>query len=194
VSIINNIYLLSISRPRNWNMQPISNTFIIFYLIYYCTTTITCCSACHPQCTYLCDSPVCQATCVAIVSPPTCTTFCLNNFTPSPPCEYHCSNVLTSDVCALDQCPVSEIQCSQLDCGILPNNVSCQIQCEPPQSGWKCSKPKNCPKPICELQCEQPTCLFSSANDLISISFFQIELAMVFTSIGMLFFCLQCFE
>jgi hypothetical protein len=30
--------------------------------------------------------------------------------------------------------------------------------CEEIECGWYCTKPTDCPKPICELMCEHPAC------------------------------------
>jgi len=126
--------------------------------------------ACHPECRYLCDDPVCYPTCVAKVEPPRCTVNCNSCFIPEPgQCNFHCNSVSLSngDFCEADSCPIAETLCSELVCSNLPNGVTCSVLCEAPVSGWHCVEPTHCKKPICKLQCEKPACEFAGQSKIL---------------------------
>ena len=117
--------------------------------------------ACHPECRYQCDDPVCPAKCQAICSQPNCNILYKvgdGNFTVldgfSPNCNCQCTN----DGCEADQCPQCEALCEEFTS--CPEGAICEIQCLPIQANWYCEKPTNCPKPICELSCESPACAY----------------------------------
>lgn len=114
---------------------------------------------CHPECHWACDDPVCPASCTPVCLPPQCE-ICLNNTgtpicRPTRQCYIHCP----SDECESDSCPVCEVRCPD-QCH---NASQCLIQCEEVECAWRCTKPRNCPKPVCELQCELPACVYSDA-------------------------------
>jgi hypothetical protein len=132
-------------------------------------------SACHPQCRWACDDPVCTAVCAPHCQPPRCQVQCDNNATLaidddglggnglycSPPsCTVRCPQ----DMCENEMCPQCETVCLPLACS--PHHVAqqaqCQVLCEAPQCDWQCRKPaigeNGCHSPRCELQCERPAC------------------------------------
>lgn len=142
-------------------MTVIQSTIVISLLIF-----VTFSDACHPQCSYACDDPVCPAECHAQSSKPKCTVSCNNSFVPiQGQCNFKCSNVVNiTNVCESDSCPLVETLCTQLICIDLPRTVTCTVLCEAPTAGWVCNKPKNCRQPICELQCEKPACEYSNGT------------------------------
>jgi len=110
-------------------------------------------SSCHPQCSWACDDPVCNATCTPVCQEPNCVFNITCNHSPS--CAIQCPE----DMCESDNCPACEVVCqpsSHFECG--------SILCAPVECSWSCEKPTNCPHPVCELQCEQPACEYSSAS------------------------------
>lgn len=130
--------------------------------------------ACHPECSYMCDDPVCPAECYAKGYAPKCSLSCNNSYIPiQGQCNYKCTTVVNStNSCETDSCPMAEIICTNLFCTNLPHGILCNILCEAPTAGWVCNKPKNCRKPICELQCEKPACEYSNVTrQLCSILF-----------------------
>jgi len=135
---------------------------------------------CDAECRWLCDDPVCPAVCVPDCLPPVCAR-CLNHTLPDPPyynltCRptQRCHVTCPPDQCNADMCPACETTCPTE--GLCQNEPvdECIVLCEAPQCGWRCSKPLNCPKPRCELQCEEPACAVSggvtTTNSPISIS------------------------
>lgn len=116
--------------------------------------------ACHPECTYQCDDPVCPASCVPVCLRPVCEV-CVNSSSlicyPLDGCYVRCP----ADMCESDSCPQCETICSSNACLNIPN---CTVLCEEVQCAWQCSKPTNCPYPTCLLQCEMPACPFSGAT------------------------------
>lgn len=127
--------------------------------------TFTHCLACHPQCKWLCDDPVCSAVCEPECQAPRCEVTCLNttadprSVCSHPICWTTCGD--TMNQCESDNCPQCETRCGRLYC---QPSYTCQIQCEMPQCGWKCRKPDSCPKPQCQLMCEQPACKLEESS------------------------------
>lgn len=121
-------------------------------------------NACHPQCRWACDDPVCNATCAPSCLEPACQIFNASNLvcvTVVPQCSIICA----PDQCESDTCPACEVQCQ-------PPPSICgdgTILCEAPSCAWQCTKP-NCRLPICELQCEHPACEAISSAATISIA------------------------
>lgn len=110
-------------------------------------------SACHPECHYACDDPVCLAICETVCEAPACEFNQTCGYSPS------CSVQCPLDMCESESCPVCETVCAP------PPSETCgQILCEATSCSWKCRKPFNCPKPLCELQCEQPACAYSASG------------------------------
>lgn len=115
---------------------------------------------CHPECTWVCDDPVCPALCQA-----NCFGSCPNT------CENDCSCSLFSDPVKQNCTPPLETPCTTcqasqkgLNCSDTNNrSCECNLSCELPCS-WDCQTPSNCPKPKCELKCEKPACEFQEPN------------------------------
>lgn len=110
--------------------------------------------ACHPQCRYQCDDPICSAVCVPQCHTPVCQVCRNQSGTRQCQSTTSCSVSCAPDQCESDTCPACETTCPNLCNGL----TNCEIQCEQMQCGWSCSKPRNCPKPRCVLECEQPAC------------------------------------
>ena len=137
------------------------------WTVYLLLLSMTCVSSlmsqgCHPLCSYQCDNPVCPADCRPVCQPYNCriceiteenTTICNERI------EDGCSTNCPPDQCETDTCPQCEIKCSDDLCDDDPN---CLIQCYQIECAWDCRKPYNCPKPVCELQCEQSACQLTS--------------------------------
>lgn len=150
-------------------IKMINNTSI--FIIIIIVTIVNCC---HPECSYVCDTPVCHADCRSICSSPQCevcqylpqynTTVCSSA---NSACKLQCP----LDQCESDQCPQCEVTCVDV-CHGLPN---CSIQCEALDCSWQCFKPKNCPYPICHLQCEQPSCEYSDSSYLSTRFYIRIN-------------------
>lgn len=133
-------------------------SFLLCLVLLFFITTVT--HAAHPECTYLCDSPVCSAVCEVQCQPPQCEVVCDVGgveagaaLCATPMCVTQC---LTDDVSESDSCPVCQMLCEHPSC--LPQAGLCETRCQPPSCGWHCSKPTNCPAPTCQLQCERPAC------------------------------------
>lgn len=121
--------------------------------------------ACHPECTWQCDDPVCAAECRPVCDEPVCEIQCeqgeqgeLTRCAP-PRCVVRCPD----DRCETDECPQCETVCEPPRCS---GSAVCTIHCEETSCGWACHKPRHCPKPHCELQCDEPCCQASSATRL----------------------------
>jgi hypothetical protein len=141
--------------------------FIILFFISTVYAVIT------PNCSWVCDAPICPAVCEARCEPPVCNTNCPATCNP-PICFNLCSGVNQS---AVDACPTCETSCLPLQCN--PVNASCQILCQAPSCGWYCSKPSlsACPAPICQLQCEQAFCESSGIRLSVGLLFLVVFLA-----------------
>jgi len=119
--------------------------------------------ACHPQCRWQCDDPVCPAKCHPVCERPKCQIQCEE--TACAKCKVHCDkpqcNVrCPKDMCEKNDCPKCETVCSPANCRtscVAPEPV-CTPMCEETKCDWKCKKPTTCPKPKCELQCDKPAC------------------------------------
>jgi len=128
--------------------------------------------ACHPECRYACDDPVCPAICEPICEQP----LCIFNET----CSYspQCSVVCPADMCESDACPACETHCNPSpieECG--------SPLCEATNCYWKCRKPTEaeCPKPRCELSCEQPACEYTgSASQLVGLTALLVTVLVLF--------------
>jgi hypothetical protein len=107
--------------------------------------------SCHPECSWLCDDPICLAECMIVAEPPQCT--CENPLI-IPVCSVECP----PSQCELDQCPVCQTSCT-------PNTSCGQIQCQQTLTSWACRKPSSCPQPRCELMCEKPACEYVGTAD-----------------------------
>lgn len=120
---------------------------LLFILLYRAA------AACHPECRWACDDPVCQAVCQPVCETPVCV---LTNAT-HPSCstfQPSCSVQCPANMCESDSCPQCETVCQ-------PPSDLCndgQLLCEATSCTWYCQKPTNCPYPRCELQCERPAC------------------------------------
>lgn len=125
-----------------------------------------------PLCAWLCDDPLCPLLCDPVCEPPRCHTSCEEIQNPvncscdikceKPVCEIHCPEA----GCEADSCPQCTTECQTPHCvthceQIDPQGPACTTPapdcsslCEDTNCAWKCTKP-NCPKPTCQLQCEQ---------------------------------------
>lgn len=126
---------------------------LLLLLALKCSPT----NACHPQCTWQCDDPACPAICEANCTD-TCPTSSCDNAGCT--CESFSEAKLNNCTPPLESaCPTCEAIQSGINCQ--KNNgqeCSCNISCELTSCTWDCQTPSNCPKPKCELQCEEPTC------------------------------------
>merc|ERR1719503_343765 len=96
---------------------------------------------CHPQCTWKCESPVCDEVC-------------------EPECE--------APQCETGGCPACSTTCSEPVCKLkCPDTQPCQNICEHPNCRWKCKAPEQCPAPRCSMECESPpACMGSTYREL----------------------------
>ena len=117
---------------------------------------------CHPQCSWKCDDPKCEAVCSPICEPLTCHTECLPPLQPScevkcaePSCEIKCPE----EPCTSDDCASCFVDCENPECVTRCKSAppECQVVCDPLKCEQECHKP-NCQKPKCELVCENPHC------------------------------------
>jgi len=109
-----------------------------------------------PQCSYLCDDPMCDAVCqIKIKSQPKCVIIYPSNGVVSkilPTCSVRCTEI-DNETDISHSCPMCETICENPVCS--PN---CHVLCEPIVASYYCKKPLDCPKPRCELLCERPAC------------------------------------
>ncbi len=121
--------------------------------------------AAHPECTWQCDDPICAADCIPVCEAPVCTYMCepVDDITvtcKTPQCHVSCP----ADQAEMDACPQCETICAPLKCK--PAAVAnCSILCEETECSWWCVTPSDCPRPICELQCEAPACEGEAPSD-----------------------------
>jgi hypothetical protein len=122
-------------------------------MFLYFVILITLTNACHPECAWQCNSPVCPAVCVPICQPPVCSVTCPENR----PCQItpQFYSSCPMDMCESDFCP----ECEILVRGLREFCPFCNGTCEEIECAWHCEKPE-CPYPRCELQCERPACEF----------------------------------
>ena len=116
-----------------------------------------------PTCSWMCDSPVCEAACENRCAPSNCTITPPGSCTdiPGPSCSTSCPAVNDTTVCPA---------CSTL-CADLPLVCSMStILCAPPVCGYECFKPSSCPYPTCELVCALPGCTAPSWGNILSPS------------------------
>ncbi len=137
---------------------------LVTLLLVWASTPLA--QTCHPECHWQCDDPVCPAHCAPVCQAPQCQR-CFNvsgsliDCTDvSPSCGVSCP----VDQCEADSCPACELQCSPALCHGQPD--TCLVLCEALQCGWVCQLPAHCPRPTCQLQCEQPACAYSQATGL----------------------------
>lgn len=113
--------------------------------------------ACHPECSWSCDNPICAADCWPVCKPPVCANQCVDYHDlihcAEPVCETRCP----ADQCESDECPACETVCDPLRCTDKAKG-HCAPICEETECTWACQKPKDCPKPTCEQTCEEPAC------------------------------------
>lgn len=116
--------------------------------------------ACHPECRWQCDDPVCAAECSPVCREPVCEVVCDDGAScGAPKCSVRCGGG-DAEQCEADSCPNCETVCDPPRCPASAGE--CSILCEPPVCEWQCRKPRNCPRPRCELQCEAPACQSTS--------------------------------
>jgi len=119
---------------------------------FWCLLAACAAAGAAPTCTWMCDDPVCDAVCTPVCQAPAC--FCLDadQCDIKPSCSVSCNTTYDGY-----GCPNCVTQC-------VPDPACmgrCEIVCPQTQCAWDCIKPTNCPAPVCELQCEMPSC---SAN------------------------------
>jgi len=113
-------------------------------------------AACHPECRWACDDPICYAVCLPNCEPPTCSYACPEEGALCRGTQPSCSTRCPDDQCSSEQCPVCETICNPPS--TLCVNEGCSIECGPTNCSWSCSKPTTCSLPTCQLSCEAPAC------------------------------------
>lgn len=115
------------------------------------------CWACHPECQWMCDNPICNPICTPVCQDPVCAVSCSSG-SPDNCSTPRCEIVCPGDACEKDDCPTCETVCSQISC---PPGHECAPLCEPTNCAWSCiaPPPSICPKPSCVLSCESPACM-----------------------------------
>ena len=113
-----------------------------------------------PLCTYACSDPQCAANCVPKCLPYSCHILCSGNQSLCNPINCHTECV---PYYVEGHCPLCTLLCQPVKC--TASSGTCIIECEELSCGWKCQKPNpsQCSPPICELQCELPSCEFSNS-------------------------------
>jgi len=126
---------------------------------------------CHPQCTWKCESPVCDEVCEPECEAPQCETRCQGIDTSG--CrmecdEPQCAVVCPERECETGGCPACSTTCSEPVCKLkCPDTQPCQNICEHPNCRWKCKAPEQCPAPRCSMECESPpACMGSTYREL----------------------------
>ena len=118
--------------------------------------------ACHPECTWQCDSPSCPARCHIVKKAPVCSIQCADPSHEDSCQELECVTRCVEDGCPMDACPMCETVCRPAHC--TASGADCSPLCEAPEASWVCTAPLECPKPKCTLQCDQPSCQLSSGS------------------------------
>jgi len=126
---------------------------------------------CHPQCTWRCESPVCDEVCEPECEAPQCETRCQGIDTSG--CrmecdEPQCAVVCPERSCETGGCPACSTTCSEPVCKLkCPDTQPCLNVCEHPNCRWKCKAPEKCPAPRCSMECESPpACMGSTYREL----------------------------
>lgn len=125
-------------------------------LMVVVSATMSVVHACHPECRWACDDPVCVAQCEPVCEEPRCEINCGGTDVRCqvPACSVRCPAV---DMCESDTCPQCETVCQPPICLPLEAGAECAPLCEAPRCTWQCHKP-TCEPPRCELACERPAC------------------------------------
>lgn len=129
---------------------------------------------CHPVCSWICDNPICDAIVEPVCELPNCTVICQGEQNPSNCLQRSCHIECPEDSCSLDSCPMCETICMSPIC---PESYNCVAMCEPTSCSWSVHKPRVCPRPQCELVCEQPACLAMSNTNTIHTPWISILLS-----------------
>eukprot|EP00928_Gymnodinium_smaydae_P028903 TRINITY_DN21917_c0_g2_i1.p1 TRINITY_DN21917_c0_g2~~TRINITY_DN21917_c0_g2_i1.p1 ORF type:complete len:965 (+),score=261.52 TRINITY_DN21917_c0_g2_i1:172-3066(+) len=114
---------------------------------------------CTPQCTWRCETPVCDEVCEPECEAPQCEVRCsqpdlsqCHMACDKPQCSVMCPERL----CATGGCPSCATQCQEPQCFLqCPAKQQCRDVCEQPKCRWNCKAPRDCPKPQCKMVCEQ---------------------------------------
>lgn len=131
-------------------------------ILFLISLTLALAQDCHPQCSWKCDDPHCAAICSPICEPPSCHVSC----TPpgEPQCEVTCAAPICDircpeESCISQDCPPCHTDCKNPECvtRCKSQEPECQVVCDDLKCAWDCHKPE-CPKPKCELVCENPHC------------------------------------
>lgn len=137
----------------------------------YCASSASDQGHCHPQCTWKCESPVCDEVCEPECEAPQCETRCQGIDTSG--CRMECDEPQCAVVCPERQCetggcPACSTTCSEPLCKLkCPDTQPCQNICEHPNCRWKCKAPEQCPAPRCSMECESPpACMSSTYREL----------------------------
>lgn len=113
-----------------------------------------------PKCRWICQPSECAKSCTPICSPPACRIKCKPLAAPRcrtqcepPRCRVVCAD---RDRCVGGRCPSCVVRCDPPQCKATccAPRPDCVTQCDPADCTWSCSKPKHCPPPKCELQCD----------------------------------------
>ncbi len=125
-------------------------------LVFFLLVAAACAT---PQCSWLCDDPVCEATCLPVCKKPTCQIQCEGGVDPLAVCSpLNCYSQCPPHSNETDFCPECAVKCNPVSCG----SNTCSPLCEELECSWQCFKPF-CLPPVCELQCERPACEYSAS-------------------------------
>lgn len=134
-------------------------SFILFTLIGISIA----CQLEPPVCHWSCDDPQCSAVCEPVCIEPVCEV-CVNITSLTCVATHRCTTQcpVDSDQCEPDSCPQCVTMCPNLCHG----KLNCSVQCLAPDCSWRCRKPtlRECPAPICVLQCEHPSCEYVNSG------------------------------
>jgi len=138
--------------------------------------------ACHPECRWQSDDPVCTAVCEPKCQEPVCDVQCQvpehASTCVKPQCWVRCPN----DGCESEHCPACETVCNPyFYCSA--HGAVCAPLCEETRCSWACRKPipgKECPLPRFELQCEHPACEYSGALGVCTPMVYVVAASLLF--------------
>jgi hypothetical protein len=123
---------------------------------------------CKPQCHWVTDDPVSEQTCEPRCKPLQCTW----RYDGAADTQHVCGTAAPSCTvqCAEDTCPSDSAPACEALCEAHRTNALCEIECDPMECGWLCTKPAN-PTPLrAELVCEHPAADVSDNLDEFSVA------------------------
>lgn len=113
---------------------------------------------CKPGCHWKCDNPVCPQVCKPKCNKPECHVRCKE--LPPATCTVKCDKpkcrIECGKGCVKKTCPPCVTKCDPPVCHVkcCKPKPKCVNVCRRPRCTWECRKPENCPKPKCEMVCE----------------------------------------